>query len=276
MSAPLRCTVRGCGHALAPSGGALRCPAGHAFDRAREGYWNLLQPQDRRSADPGDRREALDARRRWLARGFADGLVGTLRGVVDRCALVPGGLAVDLGCGEGTIVSRVLSGRGLAVVGVDLSAIAIRMAARLDPSIAWVVANADRAIPVPDGAARLVLSIFGRRPPSEIARVLAPGGNFVAAVPAADDLAELRAAVQGEAVRRDRAAEAIAALAPPLALVSRTAWRSRAVHDREAAADALLMGYRGARTKERERRDALGTLDVTLAAEILVFRREPG
>ena len=74
VTVALRCTVRGCTGALVWDETQLRCPLGHAFDRGREGYWNLLQPQDRRSLKSGDSDYAVLARRRWLARGFADGL----------------------------------------------------------------------------------------------------------------------------------------------------------------------------------------------------------
>ena len=43
-----------------------------AFDVARSGYVNLLQPQDKRSKTPGDTPEAVAARRRFLDRGHAD------------------------------------------------------------------------------------------------------------------------------------------------------------------------------------------------------------
>ncbi len=276
MSPALRCTVRGCAEPLTWDADVLRCPCGHAFDRAREGYWNLLQPQDRKSADAGDREEAVEARRRWLRRGFADGLVATLRATVEALAIPAGATAVDVGCGEGTITTGVLSGRGLDLCGVDLSVRAIAVAARLDPAATWIVANADRALPLADGSVRVALSIFGRRPAAELARVLAPDAALVVAIPADDDLIELRAAAQGRAVRRDRVPAAVDELAPAFDLLGRTVWRHRATHDREARDDALAMSYRGARSAERARLAGLPAAEVTLAAEILVLRRNLG
>jgi 23S rRNA (guanine745-N1)-methyltransferase len=273
VSLRLRCTVRGCAEPLTRDADRLRCPRGHAFDRAREGYWNLLQPQDRKSANAGDREAAIEARRRWLRHGFADGLVATLRGIVDALAIPPGSAAADAGCGEGTITTGVLSGRGLAICGIDLSARAVGLAARLDPGGTWIVANADRALPLADGSARLVLSIFGRRPAAELARVLTPDGALVVAIPAEDDLIELRVAVQGTALRRDRVPAVLEELAPAFVLERRAAWRHRARHDRETQDDALAMSYRGARSAERARTAGLAAGEVTLAADILVLRR---
>src|SRR5262245_3655088 len=117
----LRCTVRGCEQPLTIEGATLRCVRGHSFDRAREGYWNLLQPQDRRSQNAGDRDEAVIARRRWLARGFAAGLVGALRDAIGDRPRPAEGAAIDVGCGEGTLTSALFSDRDVDGAGIDLS-----------------------------------------------------------------------------------------------------------------------------------------------------------
>jgi 23S rRNA (guanine745-N1)-methyltransferase len=261
--------VRGCTGVLARDEAQLRCPRGHAFDLAREGYWNLLQPQDRRSLRAGDRDEAITARRLWLQRGFAEGLAALLSSRIDALSLPYGAAAIDVGCGEGTLTARLLGPLALQGCGVDLSTNAIRLAAKLAPGLTWIVANADRGLPFADGSVHLALSIFGRRPAPELARVLAPSGTLLVVVPGEDDLIELREAAQGEGVRRDRAADLLAELNRHFDLAGRSTWRHRARHDREALKDALAMSYRGARSSERERLGAISDLDVTLTAEIL-------
>jgi 23S rRNA (guanine745-N1)-methyltransferase len=267
----LRCTVRGCTGALVWEDARLRCPSGHAFDRGREGYWNLLQPQDRRSPKAGDSDDAVAARRRWLARGFAQGLAGRLSDRIDAAGLPGDAVLVDVGCGEGTLTARLFGSRAASGCGVDLSTRAIRLASRLAPELTWIVANADRGLPFADGSVHLALSIFGRRPVVELARVIAPAGVLLVAVPSEDDLLELREASQGEGLRRDRVADVLAELAPGFDLVGRETWRHRALHDREALSDALAMSYRGARASERLRLAAISELNVTLAAEILAL-----
>ena len=267
----LRCTVRGCTGALVWEDAQLRCPAGHAFDRGREGYWNLLQPQDRRSPKPGDSDEAVSGRRRWLARGFADGLAVVLSARIDAAGLPDAAVLVDVGCGEGTLTTRLFASRGASGCGIDLSTRAIRLASRLAPELSWIVANADRGLPFADGSVHLALSLFGRRPVSELSRVVAPSGLLLVVIPAEDDLLELREASQGKGVRRDRVGDVLAELAPGFDLAGRATWRHRARHDREALNDALAMSYRGARASERERLASVLELDVTLAAEILAL-----
>jgi 23S rRNA (guanine745-N1)-methyltransferase len=271
---------------LTPDGDQLRCPRGHSFDRAREGYWNLLQPQDRRSRNAGDRDIAVAARRRWLTLGFADGLVAELRkrgqspfsGGHSEASTGKRGLspfsnptAVDVGCGEGTLTARLFASRDVRGCGVDLSTAAIRLAAKLAPDLTWIVANADRGLPFADGSIDLALSIFGRRPASELRRVMAPRGKLLVVVPGEDDLIELRQAAQGEGRRQERAGDALAQLAPHFELVAGSTWRHRARHDRDALIDALAMSYRGARASERLRLSSVSSLDVTLAADILTL-----
>lgn len=179
--------------------------------------------------------------------------------------------ALDVGCGEGTLTARLFASRDIRGCGVDLSTAAIRLAARLAPDLTWIVANADRGLPFADGSVDLALSIFGRRPASELRRVLAPRGTLLVVVPGEDDLIELRQAAQGEGRTQERVGDALAQLAPHFELVARSTWRHRARHDRDALIDALAMSYRGARASERLRLSSVSSLDVTLAADILAL-----
>lgn len=276
----LTCTVRGCGRALVPAEATLRCAAGHAFDRSRHGTWNLLQPQDRRSRIAGDRPEALEARARWLERGFADGLVATIAQAAVLDELAAGAAVLDVGCGDGFFAERLFAARDVEFYGIDLALRAVRGAARRRlPGATWVVANADRGLPVATSSIDLALSIFGRRPAAELARVLRAGGRLVAVVPGDDDLAELRAASQGRSLPLSRADAVTRELAgAPFRLVRAATWRDRVRHDAAALADALAMTYRGVRRSERarlEERPLAGGLEVTLAAEVTVFERTP-
>lgn len=260
----LLCTVRGCALPLAIEGRVARCAAGHAYDRAREGYWNLLQPQDRRSPRAGDTLDAALARRRWIERGYASGLIETIR------ALLPSpGTALDVACGEGSLTRAVFP--AAQVLGLDLSAPSIRLAARSFRDVTWVVANADRGLPIADASADVAVSLFGRRPFAELRRVVRPGGRLLVAIPAEDDLVELREAAQGEAVRRDRVEGVLAESAGAFVLERRETWRSRGLHDRPALEDALAMSYRGSRRSERARLEGVDSLDVTVAAELLIL-----
>src|SRR5436190_5946211 len=190
----LLCTVRTCHLPVSREERRVICPRGHAFDVARSGYINLLQPQERRSRNPGDSEEAVAARRRFLGRGHAEPLLAAIR------ALIPDSRdLLDAGCGEGYYLGSL--GRGS---GIDISTAAIDLAARRYPQCEWIVANADRFIPYADASFDLVISITGRMNAGEFRRVLRDDGRLLVAVSAPDDLIELRG--RG----RDRVARTIA------------------------------------------------------------------
>ncbi|WP_425278789.1 putative RNA methyltransferase [Enterobacter hormaechei] len=109
------------------------CPQGHQFDRAKEGYVNLLPVQHKRSRDPGDSAEMMQARRAFLDAGhyqpLRDAVVALLRQ-----SLTEGVSAMlDIGCGEGYYTATfadVAAEKGAETYGLDVSKVAIRAAAK--------------------------------------------------------------------------------------------------------------------------------------------------
>jgi len=256
----LVCPVRGCGAPLSRDDRALVCPRGHRFDRARSGYHNLLQPQERRSRRPGDSAAALAARRRLFDRGHGDWLVPHLLAAVDALRLPPGAAVLDVGCGEGFYLGTLAGERRIDAHGLDISAAAVDLAARRYPDATWIVGNADRTLPYAAGSFDLALALTSRVNPGELRRVLAPdadGGFLLLAVPAADDLVELRAAVLGEGRLRDRLQPVLASLAAHFELVRQVTVRTRLHLDAADSRDLLAATYRGARHRERQRADGL-------------------
>ena len=177
----LRCPHCTAGLVLEP--GRARCAAGHAYDVARQGYLSLLPG----GARPGtaDTAAMVDARAAFLATGAYQPLSDAL------AAAVADGPVLDVGAGPGTHLARVLEAVDGAGLDLDLSKAAARRAARAHPRIGAVVADAWAALPVRDGVAGAVLSVFAPRGPEEAVRVLRPGGRLVVATPTPRHLAEL-------------------------------------------------------------------------------------
>jgi len=268
----LRCTVRDCGGELAREGRRLECPRKHSFDVAREGYVNLLQVQDRKSSVPGDSKEAVAARRRLQDGGFGRPLLEPLLAMIEAIGPAAGAGALDVGCGEGTFLAAVCERFGLEGHGVDISTPAIEAAAKRHGRLGWVVANADRGLPFADGSFAIVMSIAGRRNAPELRRVLDPAGRLLAAVPAEDDLREIRAALHGNATIVDRFGPLLRELEGRFKLEVRKVVRHTATYASPVLLDLLAATYRGARRSQKEAIERLDAMDVTSSWTLCSFR----
>lgn len=265
--------MRGCGGRLEHADRSWHCARRHHFDVARSGYLNLLQPQDRRSADPGDSRAAIEARAALLARGIGRAILEHVVDAVRAIGLPARSVVIDLGCGSGELLGAVAATRHIAGIGIDLSTSAASRAAKAFPTLTWIVANADRRLPIIDSSTDLVVSMHGRRNAAECARILLPGGHLLVVVPAADDLIELRETVLGTRVERDRADLVITEHANDFSLVSRAVAHERHALERDALEQLLRGTYRGERAAAAAAKDTLSALEVTLASDLLMFRR---
>ena len=261
--------MRGCRRRLARAAHRLVCARAHSFDVARSGYVNLLQAPDRRSAQPGDGAAIVQARGRLIARGLETPITDRIAAMV---ALDPSDAVLDVGCGEGHHLA-VLTGRfGCEGHGLDISVAAIEVAAKRRPGLHWVVANADRVLPYADASFRLVTSITAPRNPTEFRRVLRDDGMLLLAVPAPDDLIEVRERILGKGIERDRVEKAIATFAPLFVLDRRERIRHAAHLDAAAIRDVMAGSYRAGRASREARLAAASALDVTLSRDVLLFR----
>lgn len=271
VDVPLTCSVRECGARLRRTANVLTCPRGHAYDVARSGYVNLLQPQDRRSFTAGDPRVVVEARAQLLADGVGASVLQAFVREATALDFSDHACVVELGSGSGEMLGALAAMRRIIGIGIDLSRAAATMAARRYPEITWVVANADRRLPIDDRSVSLVLSLHARRNPPECRRILQRDGRLLVAIPANDDLIELRTLVLGDAPERDRAATLIAEHTEHFRLLERSSARERQRLERPALLNLLRGTYRAERSSAAEHVAALDGMDVTLASDMFLF-----
>lgn len=188
-----RCPL--CAAPLERAAGAYRCPEGHSFDIAKEGYVHLLPSNQKHSALPGDDRDMVLARREFLSRGYYQPLLNTL---CSRILALSGETPalLDAGCGEGWYtagVARALraAGRRPQMAGTDISKFALRTAAKREKGTEFAVASSYR-LPLADGGVDVLLNCFSPLALEEFRRVLKPGGRFLYVVPGAEHLWEMK------------------------------------------------------------------------------------
>ena len=182
-----------CAGCLVEGAGSLRCPQGHSFDIARQGYVSLITG----SGTKADTAEMVRARHSFLMKGFyrpiAEELVAVGRHL-ERGD--PPYLLADLGGGTGWYSQYLLDRLpGFEGVLFDASIYAARIAAKAHPRLAVATTDLWRSIPLPDASVTLALVIFSPRNPSEIARILRQDGVCLVVTPGPNHLVELRSVV---------------------------------------------------------------------------------
>ncbi|MRH91173.1 methyltransferase domain-containing protein [Nocardia sp. SYP-A9097] len=193
-----------CGQDLTARERSLRCPRGHSFDIAKQGYVSLLTGASTKMT--GDTPDMLDARAAFQQADHFRPIATAITRAVPASA----NAVLEIGAGTGYYLAAVLDAvsraRGIAL---DVSKPAARRSARAHDRAGAVLADAWRGLPLRDAAVDTVLSIFAPRNAEEVARVLAADGRFIVVTPTPRHLAELiepLGMVSVDAAKEDRLA----------------------------------------------------------------------
>ena len=178
-----------CGNNLRRFDKAFQCSDRHSFDIARQGYVHLLPVQSKHSAAPGDTREQVLSRREFLEEGHYAPICNALIDTAKELGIT--GPILDVGCGEGYYSARLAQAMGAELAGFDISKEAVRCAAAKYKGKQWLCATAAH-IPVEDGSADLLTSLFALTLPQEFARVLKEDGYYFQVLAAEDHLLGLK------------------------------------------------------------------------------------
>jgi len=177
-----------CGGVLDLEQRSARCPSGHSFDIAKQGYLNLLGGPQPANADTT---AMIEARGRVLS----DPYEAVVALVADALAEVRPRVIVDAGAGTGQYLAAALDRLPEALgVATDVSVAAARRAARVHPRAVAVVADTWKGLPIATGCAEAVLCAFAPRNVGDFSRLLAQDGHLVVVTPEPGHLAGLRAA----------------------------------------------------------------------------------
>lgn len=186
----LLCPV--CRQALGYGNGGLltlKCPAGHSYDAARQGYFNFLV--GRGTAFEADAADMVAARSDFLSHGHYDGLATALADTAAPALAASNAAVLDAGTGTGHYLRAILDRFPASAIGLDISKFALRRAARLNPEAINIVCDVWQPLPLADGAVDVVTVVFAPRNPAEFARVLRPGGRLIVVTPRPGHLAEV-------------------------------------------------------------------------------------
>ena len=184
---------------------SFECANKHMFDKAKQGYVNLLLSHQKKSKHPGDTVEMVNARTAFLNQGYYQPILNSFIDIALQNqpydTSQPGTLSyLDIACGEGYYTAGIhsalcnsfpMASPKLRSYGIDISTPAIKAATRRHKEITWLVGSAYQ-LPFPALSLDLASCLFCRVDYTEANRVLKPGGLFIVATTGIKHLIELR------------------------------------------------------------------------------------
>ncbi|MBQ4071144.1 MAG: methyltransferase domain-containing protein [Clostridia bacterium] len=248
--------------------GRAVCERGHSYDRSRHGYYNLLLSGS--GGTHGDNREMVLARRAFLDTGAYSPLADKLAELVSR-HLVPGGVLLDVGMGEGYYTAHIAArldetGVPYTLLGFDISKDAARYAAkRVRGTVA--VASAYR-MPLASSSVDLALNVFSPLAHSELCRTVKSGGRFIMAIPNRRHLFGLKRELYREPYENEVAADVLGGFK----LLERTELSYEITLGSSEQIQSLFMMTPYAYRTPPTAREHLGSLDtLTTEVEFIIF-----
>lgn len=178
-----------CSFALTENAQGIACQNRHQFDRAKEGYFNLLPVHHKNSREPGDAKQQLAARRAFLMAGYFSPLADELHKIISPAIAT----LLDIGCGEGYF-TRALSRHCInaEIYGIDIAKAGIRLAAKSgEPNSIYAVASS-HLLPMADASMDVITRIYAPSKDEELSRVLKPDGLLIIVTPGEKHLLGLR------------------------------------------------------------------------------------
>ena len=257
----------------------LGCDAGHAFDAAKQGYFNLLAGKGTNFKEDGA--QMVAARASFLDAGHYESLAESL-GHRARAALrgQEDPRILDAGAGTGYYLRQVLQAlpvvSAASAIALDISRYAMRRAAKVPNALA-LVWDLWRELPLEDESFDLLLNIFSPHNGKEFARVLRPGGSALVVTPLPGHLAEGAELLGLLAIAPDKAAGVVASMGEAFTLSATEEVRIPLVLDAAAAFELAMMGPAGHHLDPEELRGRLAAAGsamlITAAFRIQEFRR---
>lgn len=202
-----RCPL--CQQLLTLKGKSYGCENNHSFDKAKQGYVNLLPVQAKRSKEPGDNKAMVQARRAFLDKGFYQPLVDTMLALYRKYG-DDSKPVFDAGCGEGfyTHQHKTLSN---TVYGIDIAKETIKIAAKRYSECHFSVATLSD-LPFNDEYFGWLYSVYAPILEAEFTRILEPKGYLLTVSPAEHHLFELKSLIYQQANKHDISKKPIEAL----------------------------------------------------------------
>lgn len=273
---------------------SLSCKNNHSFDRARQGYLNLLLAHKKKSKNPGDSQAMVNARREFLNSDFYRPISDSLNQIIVDSALKISAVELapaekenpiqilDIGCGEGYYTQRMhhsLSDHQIEhkVFGLDISkdaviAAAKRAKAEQDKESEWLVASAIE-IPLQAHSIDIATCLFTRLMPESYHKVIKENGLFICVTTGEQHLIELRHKLYNEITKAEF--DPVKIMGKDFELINQQqVVYQNTLSSQQQIQDLFLMTPHNWRTKAENKKSltSLEELEVTIDAQIHIFK----
>lgn len=243
------------------------CQNSHSFDISKKGYVNFLLCNKMRSKLPGDNKQMVEARQRFLEKDYYLDFLQALKMLID--AYSPDTI-LDAGCGEGYYTNGIYSSER-KIIGVDISKSALQKAAPKNKNITYIAASLFD-LPLRDNGIDLLFSLFAPYAGKEFHRVLKKDGIMILGIPGEEHLLELKSVIY-ETPYKNKVKD--------YALEGFTFLKSEKIHkkiileNREDILNLFQMTPYFYRTKKEDmdKINALKQFEVTISFELLVYQK---
>ena len=185
-----------CAEDLIESEHEFKCVNGHNYDKAREGYVNLMLANQKHSKEPGDNVDSLLSRQRILSKGVYQPLAEALSDSIAHY-LASGSAFLDAGCGTGYYLHQIAQQNDLDYYAVDIAKKGVAMCAKSNPFATCFVGSVFH-LPLGDECLDGLMSVFCPYSGEEFNRIVKKGGYVWAVTPGKEHLYEIKELVYEE------------------------------------------------------------------------------
>ena len=240
----------------------------HCFDFSKDGYLSIP------SSKGGDSKEAVDARRSFLERGYyypvAKAVADTVGKYISNESVI-----IDAGCGEGYYTAMLAQKSG-CVVGFDLSKFACALGAKSAKrcgadNLLYTTASVFE-LPVKDKMADAVVNIFAPCAEDEYKRVLKDGGYLFVVSAGKDHLMGLKRAIYSEVYENGQRADMPVSIKHVETVTSKHTVRVEGNNDLEALFSMTPYYWRTSES-DKAKLSNLNELETEIEFEINVYQK---
>lgn len=174
------------------------CVKNHNFDICRKGYVNLLLANQKNTKEPGDNKEMIESRSRFLDKGYYGTFSDKLNEIIFERFKGDNLNILDAGCGDGYFISRLKKKfmedekrKNLNFYGSDISKFAVNNACRRDKEINFTVGS-NFNLPIMSNTLDCIIRNFAPGDNEEFYRTLKSDGQLIIITPGVEHLYGLK------------------------------------------------------------------------------------